>query len=124
MDTEIHQASALPRTLATNPEILLMDEPLGALDAILREKIQCDFYRIHKEHKKTTIFVTHDLHEALLLADRIVLFSVSPTRVLADIVMPMSGNHIPMLEKIDLPDYIEIKDKLLELMRINAARLL
>lgn len=61
------------RALATNPSILLMDEPFGALDPLTREKVQLAFKEIQKKLHKTVVFVTHDVEEAILLADRIAL---------------------------------------------------
>jgi len=61
------------RALATNPSILLMDEPFGALDPLTREKVQLAFREIQKKLHKTVVFVTHDVEEAILLADRIAL---------------------------------------------------
>lgn len=61
------------RALATNPSILLMDEPFGALDPLTREKVQIAFREIQKKLHKTVVFVTHDVEEAILLADRIAL---------------------------------------------------
>src|SRR5438552_3273204 len=68
-----HQRVALARALAYEPRVLLMDEPLGALDQRLREDMQREFARIQKALGITTIFVTHDQHEAMVLADRIVV---------------------------------------------------
>jgi NitT/TauT family transport system ATP-binding protein len=71
----------LARLLAQNPEILLMDEPFGALDAQTKLVIQEEFLRIWEKERKTVIFVTHDLQEAITLSDRIVLLSANPGRV-------------------------------------------
>ena len=60
-------------TLAANPDLLLLDEPFGALDAITRAKLQKEFARLVRELGKTAVFVTHDLHEAMLLGTRIAL---------------------------------------------------
>lgn len=73
----------LARLLAQDPEILLMDEPFGALDAQTRLIIQDEFLKIWERQKKTVIFVTHDLQEAIALADRIVLMSCRPGKIKA-----------------------------------------
>lgn len=65
------QRAGVARALAADPAILLMDEPFGALDAVTRDALQQEFIRIKKKLKKTTVFVTHDIFEALILADRI-----------------------------------------------------
>lgn len=77
----MQQRVAIARALAVNPEILFMDEPLGALDAITRMKLQDDILRISKKQKKTVIFVTHDMEEAVYLADRIVVMTPNPGKV-------------------------------------------
>ena len=75
------QRVALIRTLATNPDILLLDEPLSALDYQTRLALSNDLYRIIKEENKTVIMVTHDLAEAISMSDRIVVLSKRPSRI-------------------------------------------
>jgi NitT/TauT family transport system ATP-binding protein len=84
----IHQLSggmkqrvALARALAPNPRVLLMDEPFAALDALTREQLYGDLQRIWQERKKTIVFVTHNVREAVCLGDRVVLFSPHPGRI-------------------------------------------
>ena len=71
----------MARAFANNPEVLLMDEPFGMLDAMTKEKLQIETLRIWEETKKTICFVTHDLEEAIFLADRIVFLSADPGRI-------------------------------------------
>jgi ABC-type nitrate/sulfonate/bicarbonate transport system ATPase subunit len=73
------------RVLATDPSILLLDEPFGALDAHTRAKMQGELHRLWDKRRKTVIMVTHDVDEAIYLADRIVVLSPRPGRVKADI---------------------------------------
>ncbi|XP_017464294.1 PREDICTED: putative ATP-binding protein BRA1187/BS1330_II1178, partial [Rhagoletis zephyria] len=78
------QRVSLARTLVTNPELILMDEPFGALDAQTRMFIQQMFNAYWEDHKKTVLFVTHDLAEAIYLSDRIVVMGARPGRVVAE----------------------------------------
>ena len=75
------QRVALARALAPNPQILLMDEPFASLDAMTREQLYDDIQKIWQIQKKTIIFVTHNVSEAVCLGDRIVLFSIHPGRI-------------------------------------------
>jgi NitT/TauT family transport system ATP-binding protein len=75
------QRVALARALAPNPKVLLMDEPFAALDALTREQLYGDLQQIWQERKKTIIFVTHNVREAVCLGDRVVLFSPHPGRI-------------------------------------------
>ena len=75
------QRVALARSLAPNPRVLLMDEPFAALDAMTREQLYGDLQKIHAARKKTILFVTHNVREAVCLGDRVLLFSPRPGRI-------------------------------------------
>lgn len=79
------QRVALGRVLAQNPDALLLDEPLGALDALTRETLGMDLLRMWTARKQTVLMVTHDINEAVLLADRVLVLSQRPGRLVADI---------------------------------------
>ena len=81
----MQQRVNLARALATDPELLLLDEPFAALDAQTRETMQQELTRIWGETRKTAIFITHDIAEAVYLADRVIVFTARPGRVKLDI---------------------------------------
>ena len=75
------QRVALARSLAPNPRVLLMDEPFAALDALTREQLYGDLQRIWAQRRKTIVFVTHNVREAVCLGDRVILFSPNPGQI-------------------------------------------
>ena len=84
----MRQRVQLARTLATQPRVMLMDEPFGALDAQTRSDMQQLLISVWGRHQPTILFVTHDVDEALLLGDRVVLLSARPARVRTVIDIP------------------------------------
>jgi NitT/TauT family transport system ATP-binding protein len=84
------QRVAIARALAVNPKIILMDEPFSALDPNMRRRMRAEMERIWLTTRKTVVFVTHDIDESLQLADRIVVLSNKPTRVIEIIDLPMA----------------------------------
>jgi len=96
MHSNVHELSggmkqrvALARALAPNPSVLLMDEPFGALDALTREQLYGDIQRIWSQHRKTIVFVTHNVREAVCLGDRVILFSPNPGRIRETFAIPL-----------------------------------
>ena len=100
------QRVAIARGLAVDPEILFMDEPFGALDAITRYKLQDDLLHITKSQNKTVIFVTHDIDEAVFLADKIVVMSPNPGRIKAVIPIGLVFRIFNMKEEDNTEYYI------------------
>jgi ABC-type nitrate/sulfonate/bicarbonate transport system ATPase subunit len=112
----MQQRAGLARALAINPSLLLMDEPFGSLDAQTREMMQEELLRILENEKKTMIFVTHSIDEAILLGDRIVIMSRRPGRVRE--ILPV---NIPRPRKIlsvrSHPNYIELRKLIWEMLK-------
>jgi NitT/TauT family transport system ATP-binding protein len=88
----MRQRVGIARALVSEPEILLMDEPFGAVDAMTREAMQAEFEKIIEETGQTVVFITHSIDEALTLADRVVVVSNRPGRVMeiVDVDLPRS----------------------------------
>ena len=113
------QRAALARTLAIDPRILLMDEPFGALDAQTRSLMQEELLRIWERSRKTVIFVTHDVQEAVYLAERIAVMSARPGRI-KEIVEVQLDRDDPDLMKS--PRFVELVDHVWNLVRGEAIR--
>lgn len=110
------QRVGLARTLALNPKVLLMDEPFGALDALTRSVLQAELLGILEEAAKTVLLVTHDVDEALLLADRVVVLSRGPeARVEADVTVPFERPR-NREEVLASPEYPEMHGKLMDIL--------
>lgn len=119
----MRQRVAIARTLAADPEILLMDEPFGALDALTREFLQLQLLDINRDERKTVIFVTHDVEEAVLLADRIILFSARPARIIEDIAVAETlGNGPRSIETKESERFFQLRNRILHITREEAGR--
>ena len=89
------QRAAIARALAPNPDMILMDEPFGALDAQTRVLLQEEVARLTAHTRKTVLFVTHSIEEAVFLADRVVVMSTRPGRIRSEITVSLSRPRVP-----------------------------
>ncbi len=87
----MQQRVSIARALIHDPKLILMDEPFGALDALTRERMNLELHRIWLEAKKTVLFVTHGINEAIFLSNRVIVLSARPSRMVAaaDIALPL-----------------------------------
>jgi len=113
------QRTAIARTLAFDPNILLMDEPFGALDAQTRSLMQTELLSIWQRTPKTVIFVTHDVQEAVYLAERVAVMSARPGRIKA-IVDIKFGQRDPSI--LRSKEFVEKVDELWSLVRVEALK--
>ncbi len=116
----MRQRVAILRAFLADPHILLMDEPFGALDSQTRLVMQEELLRIWKEHRKTVIYVTHDIDEAILLADRVIVMSGRPARIRADIHIPLERPRL--LTSRDRPDFTEIRWQIWRMLESEVRR--
>jgi NitT/TauT family transport system ATP-binding protein len=86
----MQQRTNLARALANDPQLLLLDEPFGALDAITRETMQNELLDIWQKHRKTVLLLTHQIDEAVLLSDRIIVFTERPARVRSQVIINLA----------------------------------
>jgi ABC-type nitrate/sulfonate/bicarbonate transport system ATPase subunit len=102
------QRLQVARALAVNPDILYLDEPFGALDSVTRHIMRGELLRIWQAERRTIIFVTHDIDEAVQLADRVVVLSSRPAKI--ENVLAID---IPHPRNMSAPRYLELRDQLL-----------
>lgn len=111
------QRAAIARTLAIDPKILLMDEPFGALDAQTRSLMQDELLAIWRRSPKTVIFVTHDVHEAAYLSQRVVVMSARPGRIKTIVSCDFDRSDPAFVRS---PQFVETVDELQRLVRAEA----
>lgn len=110
------QRVAIARALATRPEVLILDEPFGALDAITREELQDELLKIWQDHRTTVLMITHDIDEALYLADRLVMMTNGPAAKIGEILempFPRPRDRARLLED---PRYYELRNYALDFL--------
>ncbi|MDP4160565.1 MAG: ABC transporter ATP-binding protein, partial [Bacillota bacterium] len=112
ISSSMEQRIAVARAFAVNPDLLLMDEPYGQLDVKLRYYLEDELVRIWKEFKNTVIFVTHNIEEAVYMAERILILSTKPTTVKSEIIVDLPRPRNPLD-----PAFIGIRKQVTELIR-------
>lgn len=110
----MQQRAGIVRALVPDPQILLMDEPFGALDALTREQLNDDLQRIWSEQRKTVFFITHSIPEAVYLSDRVLVMSERPGRVVADFTV--DARRPRTLEGVADPSFVDLTGKIRKLL--------
>ena len=116
----MRQRVAIARALSYKPEVLLMDEPFGALDAQTRQLMQELLTRIWEEHRLTVMFVTHDIDEAVFLSDRVLVMTSRPGKIKEDIRIEIERPRT--FEVFSTPEFFQYKAQLLESVREESLR--
>jgi ABC-type nitrate/sulfonate/bicarbonate transport system ATPase subunit len=118
----MRQRTALARLLALDPDVMLMDEPFGALDAQTRELLQEELQQIWRRKQKTIVFVTHDIDEAIYLGTRLIVFTRRPGRIRADLQVRGGIDRAPTFRTS--PEFTAMRIQVWEMLReqISAAR--
>jgi NitT/TauT family transport system ATP-binding protein/taurine transport system ATP-binding protein len=112
------QRAAIARTLATDSKVVLLDEPFSALDALTRESMQKHIRKIWEDANKCFFFITHDVEEALLLANRIIIMNSNPGRIVSDFINPLQQLEDTSFESIRASaDFIKLRASLIELIQ-------
>ena len=110
------QRVSIARALALQPKVLVLDEPFGALDPITREELQEELLKIWSEHKITVLMITHDIDEALFLADRVVMMTNGPAAKIGEILdlpFPQPRDRARLME---LPEYFDYRNRALDFL--------
>ena len=114
----MRQRAALARTLAVDPQVLLLDEPFSALDAQTKMVLQQDLAKMLFEKQKTALFITHDLVEAIALSDRLLVMSERPGTIIEEIKIDLPFRDNP-LERRKLPEIGPLQGRLMELLKVG-----
>lgn len=117
----MQQRTAIARALANDPKILLMDEPFGALDNQTRVQMQELLLSIWERQQKTVMFVTHDIDEAIFMANRVAVFSARPGRIKTELAVPLAHPRHYTIKTA--PEFMELKAILTEEIRAEAGAL-
>jgi ABC-type nitrate/sulfonate/bicarbonate transport system ATPase subunit len=118
------QRVAIARTFATEPSIIFMDEPFGALDALTRRHLQHQLLRIWQQHRKTVVFITHSVVEAIYLADRVVLMTARPGRIKTVLKIELPHPRDPTSDEfrsIERRVYADLDEELVKSFRMEGS---
>ncbi len=110
------QRVGIARAFALKPKLMILDEPLGMLDALTKQELQDLFVKLHAEHQLTTLMVTHDVDEALYLSDRVVMMTNGPHATLGDILENTLPRPRIREEIFEHPDYYRLRDHLIDFL--------
>lgn len=116
----MQQRVNIARALTINPSLLIMDEPFAALDAQTREYMQLELLRIWNDSKKTTLFITHQIDEAVFLSDRIIVFGSRPGRIVEEIKV-----DLPRPRTIEMkrdPAFLEVVDHIWKIIEVESSK--
>jgi NitT/TauT family transport system ATP-binding protein len=114
----MRQRAGVARVLVTDPSMMLMDEPFASIDAQTRRQLQQEVLRIWDASRPTVLFVTHDVDEAIFMADRVVVLSGRPSNVVADIRVPLERPR-PWRDVQSDPAFIDLRDELLTMLGVE-----
>jgi NitT/TauT family transport system ATP-binding protein len=114
----MRQRAGVARVLVTDPSMMLMDEPFASIDAQTRRQLQQEVLRIWDASRPTVLFVTHDVDEAIFMADRVVVLSGRPSNVVADIRVPLERPRTWRDVQSD-PAFIDLRDELLTMLGVE-----
>jgi ABC-type nitrate/sulfonate/bicarbonate transport system ATPase subunit len=115
----MRQRVAIARALINRPQLLLMDEPFGALDAQTRQLMQKLLLNVWQQDRRTVLFITHDVDESVFLADRVVAMSRRPGRIMADVRVPLGRPRDYALMKTR--EFLDTREQVMDLVRREAA---
>ena len=117
----MRQRVGIARAFALEPQVLLLDEPFSLLDALTRMELQDELMRLWEEDRKTVVMVTHDVDEALLLADRVVMMTSGPAATVGEILTVPFPRPRSRVEVLNHPDYYRLRDHLISFLEERAA---
>jgi NitT/TauT family transport system ATP-binding protein len=112
----MRQRVAIARAFVRDPEILLMDEPFGATDALTRELLQDHLSKLHLQERKTIVFITHSVAEAIRLSDRVIVLGIAPGRIVGSFALPRGGDRPTDLAHREI-EFAGVRDEVWQLLK-------